>query len=280
MKICIIGIGLIGGSMAIDLKNRKFAEHIIGVDSNPLHAETALRLGIIDEIASLEEAIPKVDLIVLATPVNASLKLLPVILDQIESQVVTDVCSTKQAICKRVENHEKRKYYVAAHPMAGTEHSGPWAAKPNLFDGKAVIITEAEKSKSAAVDIVKDLFESLHMPIVYMSATNHDIHAAYVSHISHISSFALALTVLEKEQNEKNIFDLASGGFDSTVRLAKSSSDMWVPIFEQNADNIIGVLDNYIGQINAFKEKILEKNTEELTLLIRKANHIKKILGD
>jgi prephenate dehydrogenase len=278
MKLCIIGLGLIGGSMAIDLKKRKYASHIIGVDINPLHSETAKRLGIIDELASLEQGVKQADLIILATPANASLKLLPEVLDLVEDQMVTDVCSIKENICKIVEYHPKRKQYVAAHPMAGTEHSGPWAAQSNLFDGKAVIIAEAERSELSSVQEVKKLFNSLHMHLVYMSAANHDIHVAYVSHISHISSFALALTVLEKEENEKNIFDLASGGFDSTVRLAKSSHEMWVPIFDQNSDNIITVLDNYISQINKFKEKILSKETGELSDLIIKANHIKKIL--
>jgi prephenate dehydrogenase len=278
MKLCIIGLGLIGGSMAIDLKKRKYASHIIGVDINPLHSETAKRLEIIDEIVKLEEAVKTSDLIILATPANASINLLPKVLDLVEDQIVTDVCSTKENICKMVEHHPKRKQYVAAHPMAGTEHSGPWAAQSDLFDGKAVIIAEAEKSDIRAVSEVKKLFNTLHMHLIYMSAANHDIHVAYVSHISHISSFALALTVLEKEENEKNIFDLASGGFDSIVRLAKSSHEMWVPIFEQNSKNIITVLDNYISQINKFKEKILSKETEELSELIIKANHIKKIL--
>jgi prephenate dehydrogenase len=278
MKLCIIGLGLIGGSMAIDLKKRNYASHIIGVDINPLHSETAKRLGIIDEIAELEDGVKSADLVIMATPANASMTLLPKVLDLVEDQIVTDACSTKENICKILEQHHKRKQYVAAHPMAGTQPSGPWAAQSDLFDGKAVIIAEAERSEPSSVQEVKKLFNTLHMHLIYMSAANHDIHVAYVSHISHISSFALALTVLEKEQNEKNIFDLASGGFDSTVRLAKSSHEMWVPIFEQNSKNIITVLDNYISQINKFKEKILSKDTEELSDLIIKANHIKKIL--
>lgn len=280
MKLCIIGLGLIGGSMAIDLKKRKYARHIIGVDNNPLHSNIALKLEMIDEIANLEEGIKKADIIILSTPAKASMELLPKILDLLDEQIVTDVCSTKELLCSRIEHHEKRNQYVAAHPMAGTEHSGPWAAKTALFDGKAVIIAEAEKSLSKAVNEVKKLYNTLHMHLIYMNATNHDIHVAYVSHISHISSFALALTVLDKEHNEKNIFDLASGGFDSTVRLAKSSHEMWVPIFEQNANNIIGVLDNYISQINKFKSLIQERKTEELSELILQANHIKKILRD
>jgi len=280
MKLCIIGLGLIGGSMAIDLKKRKYTDYIYGVDQNNLHAHTALKISLVDEIVSLEEGVKNADIIILATPVNTSLQLLPQVLDLVDKQIVTDVSSTKENICSRVENHQKRAQYVAAHPMAGTEHSGPWAAQSGLFDAKAVIIAEAEKSEPKAIEEILRLFDTLNMKIIYMNAQNHDVHVAYVSHISHISSFALALTVLEKEQNEKNIFDLASGGFDSTVRLAKSSSDMWVPIFEQNAANIGVVLDNYIQQIQSFKENILKKNTEELTELILKANHIKKILGD
>lgn len=280
MKVSIIGLGLIGGSMAIDLKKRKFTDYIVGVDNSSLHAHTALRLGIIDEIADLKTAVKKTDFIILAIPANASMKILPEILDLIDNQVVTDVGSTKEPICKIVDYHKNRSQYVAAHPMAGTEHSGPWAAKSSLFDGKAVIITDAEKSNPEVLKETKRMFNCLHMHLIYMSSKNHDIHVAYVSHISHISSFALALTVLEKENNEKNIFDLASGGFDSTVRLAKSSSDMWVPIFTQNAENIIAVLDNYISQINNFKNKIQERNAEELTQLILKANQIKKILGE
>lgn len=278
MKICIIGLGLLGGSMAIDLKKRDFASHIIGVDNNKLHAHTAEKLGLADEICDLVEGIKKSDMVILATPANASLALLPKILDLLDHQIITDVCSIKKNICERVKSHSKRGQYVAAHPMAGTEHSGPWAAIPNLFDGKAVILTEAEDSHQYAIEKVKELYETLNMHLVYMSANNHDIHAAYVSHISHISSFALAITVLEKENNEKNIFNLASGGFDSTVRLAKSSSEMWTPIFEQNSENIIAVLDNYIKQLNDFRTHIIQKNTADMTQMIKQANRIKKVL--
>lgn len=265
--------------MAIDLKKRGFASHIIGVDSDKLHAHTAEKLGLADEICELEEGVLQSDLVILATPANASLLLLPQILDIIDHQIVSDVSSIKKNICERIKHHSKRGQYVAAHPMAGTEHSGPWAALPNLFDGKAVILTEAEDSHQNAIKMVKELYETLHMHLVYMSANNHDIHAAYVSHISHISSFALALTVLEKEQNEKNIFDLASGGFDSTVRLAKSSAEMWTPIFEQNSENITAVLDNYIQQLQEFRAHIVKKNAEDMTQMINKANHIKRVLG-
>ena len=279
MKIAIIGLGLIGGSMAIDLKKRNFCNHIIGVDTNKLHAETSKRLGLVDEILDIEKAIKESEIIILATPADATLRMIPKILDQIENQIVTDVCSTKVNISDRIKFHQNRKNYVSAHPMAGTEYSGPWAAISGLFDGKAVIFTDAEDSDEKALFKIRNLYDTLNMRPLYMSANNHDAHVAYVSHISHISSFALALTVLEKEKNEKNIFNLASGGFDSTVRLAKSSAEMWTPIFMQNNDNVITVLDTYIDKLQQFKAAIEENDNDKMNNLITKANKIKKVLS-
>ena len=278
MTISIIGLGLIGGSMAIEFRKKNFVNHLIGVDESKLHAQTALNLGLVDEIMKLQEAVEKADLVILAIPANACLSLLPKVLDITNHQIITDVCSTKEDICNRVKNHSKRENFVAAHPMAGTEHSGPWAAMPGLFDAKAVILSDTEDSKPKALEIVRKMYDALNMNIIYMSSHNQDVHAAYVSHISHISSFALALTVLEKEKNEKNIFNLASGGFDSTVRLAKSSAEMWVPIFDQNAENVSQVLDAYIEQLQQFKEIINNHDQEQMTNMINSANRIKKVL--
>lgn len=264
--------------MAIDLRKRGLASEIIGVDLNTLHAQTALNLGIVDKIETIDEVIDISDLIVLATPADATIKILPKILDKIDHQIVTDVCSIKGNICERIKYHKKRANYVAAHPMAGTENSGPWAAQSGLFDGKAVIFCDTEDSSPEALKIVRKMYDYLNMRQLFMNAYNHDVHVAYVSHISHISSFALALTVLDKEKNEKNIFDLASGGFDSTVRLAKSSAEMWTPIFEHNAENIIAVLDTYINQLNEFKQAINANQSDQITDMINKANRIKKIL--
>ncbi len=278
MNIAIIGLGLMGGSAAIDLKKRGFAGKIIGVDNNKLHAETALHVGIVDEIATLDEAIRQSDLIMVAVPVDSALKLIPKILDRIKGQAITDMCSTKEMICRLVKYHPKRKNYVAAHPMAGTEFSGPWAAMSGLFDGKAVIFCDAEESDIRALATVRRMYETLNMRITFMDSTNHDRHVAYVSHISHISSFALALTVLDQERSQKHIFDLASGGFDSTVRLAKSSAEMWSPIFEQNAENVVQVLETYINKLKNFKDAISEGDRARMDDLINKSNKIKKIL--
>jgi prephenate dehydrogenase len=278
MNVTIIGLGLIGGSIAIDLKKRKFAHRIFGHDHDVLHAETARNIGLIDEITDLENGIRNADLIVLATPVDATHRLLPTIMDLIEDQIITDVCSTKSGICKIIEDHPKRKNFVAAHPMAGTEHSGPWAAVSHLFDGKSTIICNREESSNIALKVVEDMYGCLNMRIIDMDAESHDIHAAYVSHISHISSFALALTVLEKEQDEKHIFNMAGGGFRSTVRLAKSSTDMWMPIFIQNANNVADVIETYIEKLEAFKTDIISKNKENIKKLIDDSNKIKRIV--
>jgi len=278
MQVAIIGLGLIGGSMAIDLRKRNFASKIIGVDSNNLHAQTALNIGIVDKIESLETAIEQSDIIILSIPASDTMKLLPKILDKTEHQIITDVCSVKGNICERIKYHSKRANYVATHPMAGTENSGPWAAQSGLFDGKAVIFCDSEDSSPQALMTIRKMYEYLNMRALFMNAYNHDVHVAYVSHISHISSFALALTVLEKEKNEKNIFDLASGGFDSTVRLAKSSAEMWAPIFEHNTENIRAVLETYINHLEEFKDLIIQNEKEKLIEIMNKANRIKKIL--
>lgn len=280
MIVSVIGLGLIGGSMAIDLLKRGFCSKVIGVDNNIKHAMKALELGLVQEIASLDKAVQQSDLVIISIPADATLKVLPQIMDKVTEQVVTDVCSTKQSICQSIKNHPKRENFVAAHPMAGTEFSGPEAAKSGLFDGKASILCETEKSSERANLLVSDLYKTLRMRTINMNPDSHDMHAAYVSHISHISSFALALTVLEKEENERNIFDLASGGFDSTVRLAKSSAAMWAPILSDNSKNITHVLQTYIDRLNDFKEAIENKNTDKISKNIEEANKIRKVLSN
>ncbi len=280
MKTIIIGLGLIGGSLALELKKRKFASTIIGVDNDLNHCQQAINLGLVDRVEALETAIKGADLIVLAIPVNAIIQLLPSLLTMIESQtVVTDMGSTKQQIIESVEKHPNRAQFVAAHPMAGTEKSGPEAAIYNLYDHKVAIICDQNHSAPNAVILVEQLFDCLNMRRLYMGAAEHDMHAAYVSHISHISSFVLAQTVLEKEKSTATIFDLASGGFESTVRLAKSSPEMWADIFQQNSTNVIEVLDTYITQLNDFRNKIAEGDFQQLKSNMAYANTIKKILS-
>lgn len=278
MNIAIVGLGLIGGSAAIDLRKREFADKIIGVDKDKVNAKTALHIGFVDEIQEMEDAVANADIVLLAIPVSAVLSILPSVLDLVDKQVVADMCSTKADLIECIKDHPKRKQFVATHPMAGTEFSGPWAAKSGLFDGKATIFCDTEDSSEVAVETVKRMYEALNMRVIYMNSSNHDVHAAYVSHISHISSFALALTVLEKEKNETNIFDLASGGFDSTVRLAKSSADMWAPIFNHNKKNVLTVLDTYIDNLQKFRTSIADENEAEIHELIKESNRIKRVL--
>ena len=281
MKVCIVGIGLIGGSLAIDLKRRGFASSIIGVDNNKHHQNIAIHSGLVDKIDTFENAVRKSDLIILSTPVNANREMLPGILNMIEgtSKIVTDMGSTKAGIAAAVVNHPNRGRYVASHPMAGTEFSGPMAAIGKLFDYKHVIICDKELSDEDAIRKVIDMYNILNMRITYMKSTDHDVHVAYVSHISHITSFSLALSVLDKEKDEENILKLAAGGFESTVRLAKSNAETWAPIFLQNSEYIIEVLDSYLEKMNLFKKYILEKNSAGLVELMNEANKIRKILN-
>ena len=278
MKLTIIGLGLIGGSMAISLKENGFADHIIGVDADGESLDKALRRRIIDEALPFAEGVKKADVVIVATPVDAMLGLLPKVLDLVEKQVVTDVGSTKERILEEVEKHPNRRRFVASHPMAGTEHSGIEAAIPNLFEGKYTVICEAENSDVDAVEMIEKMYRSMDMEIAHLDGKEHDVHAAYVSHISHISSFALALTVLEKERDERQIFELASSGFASTVRLAKSSPDMWSPIFRQNRDNVLDVLDEHINQLAEFRSLLIKNDFESFHKKMEEANRIKDIL--
>ena len=278
MTVTIIGIGLIGGSMALALKEKGFADKVIGVEANPEHRKQALELGLVDEVTDLTNAVIQADLIILATPINVAEILLPVILSFIDRQVVMDVGSTKKNICESVVKNPNRGRFVATQPMWGTEYSGPEAAVKGAFESKATVICSKEDSDADAVALVEKIYDLLGMHLVYMNAVDHDVHVAYVSHISHITSFALANTVLEKEKEGDAIFELASGGFESTVRLAKSNPAMWVPIFMQNRENVLDVLNEHIAQLRKFKACLEKENYEYLEELIRNANGIRRIL--
>lgn len=280
MIVTVVGLGLIGGSFALQLKKNGFATEVLGVESNEEHAKIAMERKLVDQVLPLSDGVKQADLVLITVSADATLKLLPTILDLVDQQVVMDVCSIKELICSKVESHSKRENFVASHPMAGTEYSGPNAALEGLYHGKTVVLVETEKSSEKALAIVNKMYQNLNMRIITMNAEEHDKHAAYVSHISHVSSMALALTVLEKEKNQKNIFDLAGGGFDSTVRLAKSSPEMWSYIFTNNSKNILAVLDEYIDQVNRFKNLIYNAKESEINGLIKSANKIEKILNN
>ena len=285
-NIGIIGLGLIGGSMAIDLKRKGYASHILGVENDPVNASAAERIGLVDAVTSLEECVRESDVIIVSVPVGAALRIVPQVLDIMAGmypdggcdKVLMDVCSTKESLAAAVKYHPMRKCYVASHPMSGTEYSGPWAALPGLFDGRACIICDFSESSPKAVRTVEEVYGTLNMRVVYMNSASHDVHTAYVSHFSHVISFALALTVLEKEKDEKHIFDLASGGFSSTVRLAKSSADMWTPILLQNRENVLHVMDTYIEKMNAFRQAIADGDEDAVKGLIEEANRIRRII--
>jgi prephenate dehydrogenase len=281
MTIAVIGIGLIGGSLVIDLRKRGFADRIIGVDNNMHHQNIAKLCGLVDENDTLENAVEKSDIIILSTPVNTNCKMLPGILDMIAgtSKIVTDMGSTKVSIAKASKNHPGRGRYVAVHPMAGTEFSGPLAAIGKLFDYKRAIICDRHLSDQDALETVEQMLGVLNMNKMYMTSGEHDVHVAYISHISHITSFSLALCVLEKEEKEQNILALAGGGFESTVRLAKSNGDTWAPIFLENSEFILEVIDTYIEKMNSFRKMITDKDIDGLKGLMEEANKIRKILN-
>jgi prephenate dehydrogenase len=277
-KVAIIGVGLIGGSLALQLNEKGLTSGIIGVDSNPENANKALELGLVDEIQSFAEAIENAEVIVLSIPVDKVVELIPQILDMVDQQIILDVGSTKQPLFDAVKGHLKKGRLVATHPMWGTEFSGPEAAVKSAFENKAVVFCNEGESDADALEWVKYVYEKIGMHGVRMNSQDHDLHTAYISHISHITSFALANTVLEKEKEDNAIFELASGGFESTVRLAKSNPAMWVPVFRQNKENVLDVLNEHISQLKKFKSCLEKENYEYLQELIERANTISKIL--
>ncbi|HUP13033.1 MAG TPA: prephenate dehydrogenase [Niastella sp.] len=277
--VTIVGVGLISGSFSLALKERALVKKVIGVSRTEASAKKAIELGLIDEVLPLEEAVKQADLIYVAIPVDATIGVMQLVMDMVtDKQIVSDAGSTKQALCEALNDHPMRKRFVATHPMWGTEYSGPEAAVRNAFAGRSCVICEKEKSDAAAVATIEEIYRQLGMHLVYMDADSHDMHTAYISHISHITSFALANTVLEKEKEEDTIFELAGGGFESTVRLAKSNPAMWVPIFKQNREHVLDVLNEHISQLRKFKACLEKENYTYLQELIENANTIKRIL--
>ena len=277
--VTIVGVGLISGSFSLALKEKGIARHVIGISRTEASIKKALQLGLIDEALPLDEAVRKSDLIYVAIPVDVTVGIVKEIMDMITArQIVADAGSTKFVLCKALADHPMRSRFVATHPMWGTEYSGPEAAVRDAFVGRTCVICEKDKSAADALEVMERIYKQLGMHIIYMDADSHDMHAAYVSHISHITSFALANTVLEKEKEEDAIFELAGGGFESTVRLAKSSPAMWAPIFMQNREHVLDVLNEHITQLRKFKSCLEKENYPYLQELMQNANRISRIL--
>lgn len=279
MKVYIIGVGLIGGSFALAIKKAFPGVEIFGIDASEAHLEEAKRLLVIDHQAKIEE-VRDADVVIVAVPVDVAPGVVKEVLNAVgDNTLVFDAGSTKANLCREIADHPKRRNFLAAHPIAGTEFSGPQAAIPGLFSNKTNIICEVEKTAFKLQERALEIFSKLEMRIRYMDPQSHDRHIAYVSHLSHISSFMLGKTVLEKEKNERDIFDLAGSGFASTVRLAKSSPAMWSPIFQQNKENVLDILTDYIHNLTDFKKLIEEDNFQEVYREMEKTNHIKSILN-
>lgn len=279
MKVHVIGIGLIGGSMVLDIKNLHPEATIYGIDNNESHLAEAIALGVVAAAATFDDLATS-DFVIVSVPVDVALDLLPKVLDVIgDNTIVFEVGSTKMPICELVANHPRRRNFIATHPIAGTEFSGPSAAIKGLFDGKTNIICEVEKTTFKLQEKALDLFKSMGMRIRYMDPKSHDKHIAYVSHLSHISSFMLGKTVVNKEKDEQDIFDMAGSGFESTVRLAKSSPAMWTPIFKQNRTQVIKTLEEYISNLSNFKELLEKEDYDAIFNEMQSVNKIKEILN-
>jgi len=277
-RIFVIGLGLLGGSFALNIRRIHPADRIYGIDANPDHVQEAIRLGLIDEAAEMSD-LGQADWVILAIPVDASIPLLQQVLTKIKpSAIVFDVGSTKKNICEAVGDHPMRRRFLATHPIAGTEFTGPQAAFAGLLPGKTQILCEVEKTDPDAVEKALDLFEKMDMNVRYMNPVDHDFHLAFVSHLSHVSSFMLARTVMDEEENERNIFDMAGSGFASTVRLAKSSPDMWTPIFRQNKGNLLRAISGYIHHLSKFQSMIEQEQWSEIHREMASINDIKRIL--
>ena len=280
MKVLIVGVGLIGGSFALVLRKHGIADEILGVEQSPRNAEEALRRGLVDRVVTLEEGVASADLIVLAVPVDTLPLLAVKVLNRVtDKQIVMDMGSIKEELCDAISQHPRRSRFVATHPMWGTEYSGPGAAREDAFAGRTAVVLERERSAEDALAVVEEIYDKIGMNRISMSSgEEHDLHAAYVSHISHITSFALALTVLEKEREEQHIFDLAGGGFESTVRLAKSSASTWTPIFLKNKYNVLDVLREHIHQLQILRKMIETDDIEGLNAAMHRANSIQRII--
>ncbi|MDT7832422.1 prephenate dehydrogenase [Flavobacteriaceae bacterium S356] len=279
MNVYTIGVGLIGGSFALDIQEHYSDAQIFGIDANESHLQEAKELGVIHHTASYED-LPNADVVIAAIPVDAAMEVIPKVLDLCnDNTLVFDVGSTKSKIAQVVKNHPKRRNFLATHPIAGTEFSGPKAALKGLYRNKTNIICEVEKTAFKLQERALEIFQKMGMRIRYMDVVSHDKHIAYVSHLSHISSFMLGKTVIEKEKNERDIFDMAGSGFESTVRLAKSSPAMWTPIFEQNKENVIETLEEYISNLETFKRLMQDGKFNEVYEEMHNTNHIKNILN-
>ena len=277
-NVFVIGVGLIGGSLCLDLKKIFPEIKIHGIDISEDSLDLAIKLNLIDHKSGFE-ALNIADLVLIATPVDVANNIIIDVLDIInEKTLVIDFGSTKNNICDKVTDHRNRRNYLASHPIAGTEFSGPESAFSGLFNDKTIILCDTEKTDQKLLKTAEDIFNSINMNIRYMDSLSHDKHIAYVSHLSHISSFMLGKTVMDKEKNENNIFDMAGSGFESTVRLAKSSPEMWAPIFKLNKDNIIESLDEYILNLKKFKILIQNDDSDQLKSEMKKTNYIKNIL--
>ena len=275
MKIGIIGLGLMGGSLGLSLKNLDFINEIVGYDHNEKHKSDALSLGLVDAIVSFEE-IKKCDVIFLAIPVNGVIASLQELKDVNAQTTIIDLGSTKEKIIASVPG-EIRKNFVAAHPMTGTENFGPNAAIKGLYDNQVVVLCDLEESGANQRQIARKIFKALNMKKYFMGSHEHDRHAAFISHMPHAISYSIANTVL-KQENRHNILALAAGGFRSMSRLAKSSPYMWEDVFRQNKENLLEAIELFETELQNLKENIINDEWQNVHQEMANANKLHDIL--
>jgi len=275
-NIGFIGLGLMGGSLSIALKETKKSFHFIGLDHNQTHCEEALSLGLVDEIVNDLASISHCDIIFLSIPVDGIIHIAQQLNTLKPTCTVIDLGSTKEKISLSIPK-EIRTHFVTAHPMTGTEKFGPTAAISNLYKNKVVVLCDMEKSGLYQQDVAKTLFESIGMKLVYMDAKEHDRHAAYISHMPHALSYALANSVMKQEAKE-SILALAGGGFKDMSRIAKSSPNMWEDIFKQNKDNLLEAIYTFESELKKCRKMIENEEWETLNNWMQDANALHDVL--
>ena len=275
MNIAIVGLGLMGGSLALSLKKLDFIDTIVGSDHNAEHQKSALELKLVDKFVEFKE-LKNYDVIFLAIPVNGVIESLKKLTDVDETTTIIDLGSTKDKIVSSVPP-SIRKNFVAAHPMTGTENFGPTAAVEGLYDDKVVVLCDLEDSGELQRTRARKIFKALNMKKYFMKADEHDRHAAFISHMPHAISYSIANTVM-KQENKHNILALAAGGFRSMSRLAKSSPDMWEDIFKQNKSNLLEAIDLFEKELANIKENIKNDEWQKVHKDISDGNKLHDIL--
>ena len=275
MNVAIVGLGLMGGSLALSLKKLDFIDEVVGSDHNIQHQKDAIKLNLVSKIVEFKD-VKKYDVVFLAIPVDGIIAALQNLTNLDADTTIIDMGGTKSKILNSTPQ-SIRKNFVAAHPMTGTEFFGPHAALDGLYEDKVVVLCDLEDSGKHQQKVSRKIFKALGMKKYFMKAHEHDRHAAFISHMPHAISYSLANTVMKQEKKE-NILALAAGGFRSMSRLAKSSPNMWEDIFRQNKSNILEAINLFEDELKILKQSVEDDNWNELNKLMSAGKKLHDIL--